>query len=566
MAAIDLSVAWQSTSPDFALQIGDSDQSKLEVSCKKHESRNTLSIRVLVEDNITADITTITQPFDGSNGISLRVLCDSVRGRLVVTQNGVALAQLPLSKNMKLTGKQTVLFSNHNRGAGRLSLRSLKIYRSIFSTPVFLTKGKDSENGQIKSPETLLQNGQTFVGQPIGFEPANRSFGFATSENLGRVMLDQVDRIEYPYSPIDSTKMAEQKLFSIQLWSGARFVGQTVSIKSDHLVVSLEQSKNEVVIPLDDIMSIGQSGKFKSEPDKEDAKSAEAASLRLNSPWAISCGKIVPMDSANTTSVPKIDFQTLNWKPSNALFPLAIASGVTGTIEPIANVPKVDKPAKQKVTADFGRSLDKDEPSLFLKSGDCFAADIQSVSEGEMFFQSSLFSTNKIDVDMVRGVRKLVYTGTDTMEKAGRKRLLTLPRSQRNNPPTHLVVSREGDAIRGQLLSMDVDNITLQVRGEERKIQMKSVAEIIWLQDAPEIVPPGKKPEVAPPAEVKVDAEKKNKRDLVCQALDSFWNAGQYCTGKSGRRHFVRPASTIGRLPYRPLQDFEAGAWGCNRR
>ena len=533
LAAMDLSVSWQTASPNFVLQIGDTDQRKLELHVRKPENKNALSVSVLVEDDITADIATITQPLDGSNAISLRVLCDSVRGRLVVTQNGVALAQLPLSKNMRLTGKQTVLFSNNV--AGRLSLRSLKIYRSIFSTPVFLTKVKEQENGQIKSPETLLQNGQTFVGQLIGFDSKDRSFGFATSENLGRVSLDQVDRIEFPYSTVDQIKIAEQKLFSVQLWSGARFVGQSVSIKSEHLVVALEKSKSEVRLPMSDIMSIGQSGKLKSESVAEEPK-AEVATMRLNSPWAISYGRIVPLDSANT--VPKIDFQTLNWKPSNALFPIAIASGATGTIEPIAGLPKVDKPSK-KMTAEYGRSLDKDEPSLFLKSGDCFAADIQSVSEGEMTFQSSLFSSNKIDVNMVRGVRKLVYTGTDTMEKAGRKRLLTLPRSQRNNPPTHLVVSREGDAIRGQLLSMDVDSITLQVRGEERKIQMKSVAEIIWLQDAPEIVPPGKKPTPEPSAEVKLDGEKNSKGDLVCQALDS-----------SGTRVSIAPERVEGDILY----------------
>jgi thiol-disulfide isomerase/thioredoxin len=540
LAAIDLSVSWQTSSPNFVLQIGDTEQRKLELHVRKPENKNTLSVSMLVEDDVTADIATITQPLDGSNGISLRLLCDSVRGRLVVTQNGVALAQLPLSKNMRLTGKQTVLFSNNV--AGRLSLRSLKIYRSIFSTPVLLSKGKETENGQIKSPETLLQNGQTFIGQPVGFEPKDHSFGFANSETIGRVSLDQVDRIEYPYAPIAVNKMAEHKLFSVQLWSGARFVGQAVSIQSEQLVVSLLQSKTEVRILLSDIMSIGQSGKLKSDMANDDSKNAEEAPMRLNSPWAISSGRIVPMDLTNSSNAaPKTDFQTLNWRPSNALFPVAIASGVTGTIEPIANMPKVDKPAKPKVTADFGRSLDKDEPSLFLKSGDCFAADIQSVSDGEMFFKSSLFSANKIDIDMVRGVRKLIYTGTDTMEKAGRKRLLTLPRSQRNNPPTHLVVSREGDAIRGQLLSMDVDNITLQVRGEERKIQMKSVAEIIWLQDAPEIVPPGKKPEAMSPAEVevKVDAEKKNKGDLVCQALDS-----------SGTRVSIAPERVDGDILY----------------
>lgn len=536
LAAIDLSVAWQTARPNFTLQIGDTDQSKLEIGIQKPENRNTLSISVIVEDNMTADIATITQPFDGSSGITLRVLCDSVRGRLVVTQNGVALAQLPMSKNMKLTGKQTVLFMNNL--AGRISLRSLKIYRSIFSSPVFLTKGKESENGQIKSPETLLQNGQTFVGQLIGFESKDRSFGFATSENLGRVSLDQVDRIEFPYSTVDQVKIAEQKLFSIQLWSGARFVGQSVAIKTDQLVVSLEKSKSEVRIPLADIMSIGQSGKFTSEPDDESAIPA-AASMRLISPWAISRGRIVPMESATGTPAPKMDFQTLNWKPLNALFPIAIASGVTGTIEPFVRQPKASKSSKPNSTESFGRSLDKDEPSLFLKSGDCFAAEIQSVNEGEMTFQSSLFSANKIDINEVRGVRKLVYTGTDTMEKAGRKRLLTLPRSQRNNPPTHLVVSREGDAIRGQLLSLDVDSITLQVRGEERKIQMKNVAEIIWLQDAPEIVPPGKKPTSEPSMEVKVVGDMNGKGDLVCQALDS-----------SGTRVSIAPERVEGDILY----------------
>jgi len=86
---------------------------------------------------------------------------------------------------------------------------------------------------------------------------------------------------------------------------------------------------------------------------------------------------------------------------------------------------------------------------------------------------------------------------------------------------------------------MDVDNITLQIRGEERKIQMKNVAEIIWLQDAPEIVPPGKKPIDEPSAEVKVDAEKSSKGDLKCQALDS-----------SGTRVSIAPERVEGDMLY----------------
>lgn len=513
LAAIDVNVAWQATTPNWVVQIGE--PRKLELHVRRLENRNSLSITVLVEDDTTADHAIVQVPLDGSNALSLRVLCDSVRGRLVVMQNGVALAQLRLNKSLRLTGRQTVLFTNNV--AGRLSLRSFKIYRSIFSSPVLLIKGKEpTDGGNIKSPETLLQNGQTFVGPPAGFDSATRTFGFSTTaEILGRVSLEQVDRIEFPATNADdASKAPAKKLFYVQLWSGARYVGQSVSIQSNQLLLSLEQSQAKVQIPLEDVMSVGQN-----EMAKPDSATSDTT-MRFVSPWVVSYGKIVAMDAADSTAS-KVDFRTLNWKPVNALLPVAIAAGVTGSIEPIATNAKAEKPVKPKVSADFGRPLEKDEPSLFLKSGDCFAAEIKSVIDGQMVFESTLFSTNKIDVDLVRGVRKLAYTGTETMEKGSRKRLLTLPRSQRSNPPTHLVVSREGDAIRGQLQSMDVDELTLQVRGEDRKIQMKNIAEIIWLQDAPEIVPLGKNaPTVAEKSDTKAVRSDSQKGDLNCQALD----------------------------------------------
>ncbi len=537
LAAIDINVAWQTTSPNWLIQVGE--PHKLEVHVRKPENRNTLSITVLVEDETTADIATAQLPMDGSNAIALRVLCDSVRGRLVVMQNGIAIAQLRLNKGLRLTGRQKVLFTNNV--AGRLSLRSLKIYRSIFSSPVIVTKGKEAnESGNIQSPETLLKNGQTFVGQPTGFDLADRTFGFSTSSDvLGRVSLDQVDRIEFPSTADNSFGPNAKKLYSIQLWSGARFVGQSVSIQSNHVMASLEESKADVKIPLEEVMSVGQNGPIKEAVENE-TSSVQGTSMRFVSPWVVSYGRIVAMDTVPGSKISPLTFRTLNWLPSSALFPVAIAAGVTGTIEPALTNPKMEKIVKQKTTADFGRRLEADEPSLYLKSGDCFAANILNITDGVLTFQSALFSADKIDVEMVRGVRRLAYTGTDTMEKIGRKRLLTLPRSQRNNPPTHLVVSSEGDAIRGQLQSMDVDELVLQVRGEERKIQMKNVAEIIWLQNAPEIVPIGKKANAAvAPLDEKALGNDSAKLDLNCQALDH-----------SGTRISIIPERTEGEILY----------------
>jgi len=514
LATIDISVSWQSNTPNWLVQIGE--PRKLEIHARKLENRNVLSVTVLVEDETTADIATAQLPIDGSNSLTLQVLCDSVRGRLVVMQNGNAIAQLRLNKSLRLTGRQAVHFTNN--ASGRLSLRSLKIYRSVFSSPVVMNPGKDlAESGNIQSPETLLQNGQTFLGKPIGFDPSDSTFGFETTEEtLGRVGLSQVDRIEFPPTPGEALRAASKKLYSVQLWSGDRFVGQSISIQSDHLLIGLEESEASVKIPLEDVMTVGQIRNTKIDSATNEG-SEEQLQMRFASPWVVSYGQIVGMEKE------KLPFRTINWKPFKALLALSLSAGVTGTIEPIASKTKVEKArAQPKTTADFGRTLEKDEPSLFLKSGDCFAADVQSIQDGQLFFNSSLFSANKIDSRMVRGVRKLAYTGTDTMEKMSRKRLLTLPRSQRNNPPTHLVVSRDGDAIRGQLQSMEIDDLTLLVRGEDRNIQMKTVAEIIWLLDAPEIIPPGKSTteDSASPEKNEV-ANGPHSDDLNCQALDS---------------------------------------------
>jgi hypothetical protein len=45
-----------------------------------------------------------------------------------------------------------------------------------------------------------------------------------------------------------------------------------------------------------------------------------------------------------------------------------------------------------------------------------------------------------------------------------RDRLLTLPRIQQEYPPTHLLLSTDGDLLRTRLLAMDDDSIITEVR------------------------------------------------------------------------------------------------------
>jgi thiol-disulfide isomerase/thioredoxin len=150
------------------------------------------------------------------------------------------------------------------------------------------------------------------------------------------------------------------------------------------------------------------------------------------------------------------------------------------------------------VENDFGRPLKPEDPSLFLFSGDCFPAVIRRGDSQEFYFESSLFPKQSISQSLVRGLRFVDYRGIEKLDRATRLRLLTLPRVQRNNPPTHLVVSRDGDLLRGKLVLFDRDQLVMDVRGEERTVLVKNIAELIALDPAPKLEEPSQATEESP--------------------------------------------------------------------
>ena len=63
------------------------------------------------------------------------------------------------------------------------------------------------------------------------------------------------------------------------------------------------------------------------------------------------------------------------------------------------------------------------------------------------------------------------------------QRLMTVPRSMKQDPPTHLLVSNSGDYLRGRLLSLDESKLTVEVRLSILELPVSEVAQIIWLHD-----------------------------------------------------------------------------------
>ncbi len=104
--------------------------------------------------------------------------------------------------------------------------------------------------------------------------------------------------------------------------------------------------------------------------------------------------------------------------------------------------------------------------------------------------------------DKVKAV-ELAAEGTPTVRvtKAKRERLMTLPRMQKGNPPTHLIRSRNGDYLRGRLIKMDDKTLQVEIRLETKDVPRDRLASIIWLH-ADELDQARKGPSHAPPAAV----------------------------------------------------------------
>ncbi len=122
-------------------------------------------------------------------------------------------------------------------------------------------------------------------------------------------------------------------------------------------------------------------------------------------------------------------------------------------------------------------------PMLYLRSGDTIPCEVTRIDSEGIHFKTPLSAVRFVSHDQVkaavlaRSLRKIV------LSKAKRLRLLTLPRMQQENPPTHLICSVTGDYLRGRLLGMDGQTLQMEVRLEAVSVPRAQVSHIIWFHE-----------------------------------------------------------------------------------
>ena len=120
-------------------------------------------------------------------------------------------------------------------------------------------------------------------------------------------------------------------------------------------------------------------------------------------------------------------------------------------------------------------------PALYLRTGDTIACEVKKIDDFGITFHSPQFDATFVPHNKVKAV-ELERSQATKIDPSKRDRLLTLPRMQKEDPPTHLIRSTEGDYLRGRLVEMDDKTLTVEVRAGNAPRRRDHVASIIWLE------------------------------------------------------------------------------------
>ncbi|MFV0444370.1 MAG: TlpA family protein disulfide reductase [Planctomycetaceae bacterium] len=117
---------------------------------------------------------------------------------------------------------------------------------------------------------------------------------------------------------------------------------------------------------------------------------------------------------------------------------------------------------------------------LFLRSGDIIPCSIAAIDEAGVTIASTVTNATLVPHAQVKAIEFVPGSRPPDLVAAKKARLLTLPRLQKLSPPTQLLCSKTGDFLRGRLVSLSVDKLTMEIHLEDHEIPRDRVSQIIW--------------------------------------------------------------------------------------
>jgi len=470
-ARFEFELSW-TTRPDFELAVGVADDSKSVARAFRFEVWEN-EIVVQRETEREADVVSLQRVAGKAGRIHVQAFLDQKLGRMLVfSSSGEPLADLTVatSKAAVLGGIQLT-----NR-SGDIRLERLQISR---------WNGEPPRTVEVDKSRIHSNDGTIAYGVLKSFDADTHEFVIGDETNSKRIPEDSVQDV-FLSQP---GEVAPRSLRAVYL-TGMKVSGELVRVEDRKAWLKSPGVQEPIMVPLDAVQSL-----IVLKPKSDPAELPQRRG-RLEISGTTLHGCFVDGSDGEASC--------LVWQPARSTTPSAIQRGVSARIvyrdppPPVQAVPvqqgmpQMAIPQRVVRTTTVRKNSKKAGSVLHLRTGDMIPCEVISIDEKEgLTFKSSVTEATFVPHHQIKVLELLSDAAPVEIAKLKKERLLTLPRMQRDNPPTHLIRSVDGDYLRGRLVSLDDAQMLVELRLEGKIVRRDRVARIIWLH--PENLDPAAK-------------------------------------------------------------------------
>ena len=485
-AAIEFEISW-TTKPDFVLSLGAGagDEKSSERAFRFEIWDDELVVQRETENE--ADLASLQSIAAGAGRLHLQAFLDQERGRLLVfSATGKPLADLQAQAQIgEKPGANVPGGVQLTNKRGNVRLERLRIGRWNGDPPRAASAGKSRIH---------LSDGSIVYGQVTRFDPASKAFLVQGENGETRIGADRISGVYLSPSSDDAPRMVRAVALD-----GARLSGEWLKVENGELWLTVPGVRETPRVPLAGLRSLVVLRRAPALGVKQKSTGLlELEGLRLP-------GRLVEAgDEPGSTP--------LAWHPTESETSASLRPGVSGRIVYKETPPSPPRPTQVPMAVGAQRRVqivggvmrvlsgnqadqpaDPDRRFLYLRTGDMVPCEVTAIDENGVTFRTPLSTGTFVPHDRIKAV-ELARENAPTLKitKSKRDRLLTLPRMQKESPPTHLVRSKNGDMLRGRILKMDAKTLQIEVRLETKDVPRERISRIIWLHPE-ELDPP--KPE-----------------------------------------------------------------------
>ncbi len=490
---VEFEVSWK-VAADFELLIGIGKHGEATwPGCRLECVDGALVVRRETEHDL--DLDKVMDLPAGEGRLQLRVLLDQLQQRVeVLSGDGLPLAAVKTENGPaeQLSG----ICLKHR--TGRLRLEQLRVSR---------WSGAPLET-VVDAPRIERTDGKVLYGGLLGYDAERREFRLAGEKAEQVCSADLTDRIFLAKLSNKVPDDVREPTNQVVCADNSRLSGWIDKLDGDRLYLECPGAVNadtleSVMLPIGAIRIVN----FRRKVAAPTRAVGEMLVLELDD---------AQLHGALASTRGAAGQGGLGWKPLGSINSSALSKDASG---------RIDFPAKALPPKSLRNQLDCDK--LYLRAGDVLQCQILSIDAAGVACQAAGAPLQKVSHAKLKAVELRLQPSQEPLPQDKRDRLLTLPRLLKDDPPTHVISSTNGDYLRGKLLELSDAKVRFEVNSREREFDRRLVSRVIWLH--PEDVDGGDKAQAAailPKGSVQVVRIDGTRMTFVPQEFQEGWISG----------------------------------------